>query len=82
MWKEEKKDRVQTSIVIVASCDGYSLDGFKIAMQRSVGLLDTTMREIGGSRGGMNSIPAQYLKEMFETSGRRAIEVNTGTGDD
>lgn len=77
-----KKDKVQTSIAIVASCDGYSLNEFKIAIQRCDGSRAITMREVASSRGGMTSIPAQYLREMFETSGQKVTEVNKEIGDE
>ena len=81
MSTAEKKDRVQTSIAIVASCDGYSLGEYKIAIQRSVGSQDTWMKEVAGSRGGTTFIPHRILKELFETSGQKVTEANTAIGD-
>ena len=81
MWMGEVKGKAQTSIAIVASCDGYSLGGYKIAIQRCVGSRDTWMKEVAGLRDGMTSIPAQFLKEMFETSGQKVTGVNTETGE-
>ena len=77
-----KKAKVQTSIAIVVSFDGYSPSDYKIAMARTVGSGDTQMREVAGSRGGTTCIPARYLKEMFETSGQRVIEVNMENGNE
>jgi len=77
-----KKVKAQTSIAIVASFDGYSPSDYKIAMVRTDGSGDTWMKEVAGSRGGMTCIPAQYLKEMFETSGQRVIEVTTENGNE
>ena len=82
MWLGDVKAKGQTSIAIVASCDGYSLGGYKIAIQRCVGSRDTWMKEVAGSRDGMTSIPAQFLKEMFETSGKKVTEVNMEIGDE
>ena len=81
MLTAEKKGRVQTSIAIVALCDGYSLNEFKIAIQRSDGLLDTVMKEVASLRVGTTYIPVQYLKEMFETSGQKVIEANMAIGE-
>ena len=82
MSKETKKDQVQTSIAIVALSDGYLLSDYKIAIQRTDGLGDTRMIEVAGSKDGTICIPAQYLKEMFETSGQKVIEVNKENGND
>ena len=82
MWLGDVKAKGQTSIAIVASCDGYSLGGYKIAIQRCVGSRDTWMKEVAGLRDGMTSIPAQFLKEMFETSGKKVTEVNMEIGDE
>lgn len=82
MWMGEVRAKGQTSIAIVASCDGYSLGEFKIAIQRSVGSRDTWMKEVAGSRGGTTFIPHRILKEMFETSGQKATEAHTETGDE
>ena len=82
MLMEAKKDKAKTSIAIVALCDGYSLNEFKIAIQRSVGSRVTTMKEVDITRDGMNCTPGRYLKEMFETSGQKVIEAHTATGDD
>ena len=81
MLTAAKRGKVETSIAIVASFDGYSLNGYKIAIQRFDGLRDTTMKEVGGSRAGTNCIPTQLLKEMFETSGQKVIEAHTEIGD-
>jgi hypothetical protein len=77
-----KKAKVQTSIAIVASFDGYSPSDYKIAMVRTVGSGDTQMTEVAGSKAGTICIPAQYLREMFETSGQKVIEVNTENGNE
>lgn len=76
------KGRVQTSIAIVALCDGYSLNEFKIAILRSDGSQGIRMKEVASSKGGMTSIPAQYLSEMFETSGQKVTEAKKGIGDE
>ena len=81
MLTAAKKDKAKTSIAIVALCDGYSLNEFKIAIQRSDGSLDTWMKEVASSRAGTTSIPARYLKEMFETSGQKVIEAHMEIGD-
>lgn len=82
MLKVEKKAKAQTSIAIVASFDGYSPSDFKIAMVRTDGSGDTRMTEVVGLRAGTTCIPAQYLREMFETSGQRVIEVTTENGNE
>ena len=82
MLTAAKKDKAKTSIAIVALCDGYSLNEFKIAIQRSDGSRDTWMKEVAGSRGGTTFIPHRILKEMFETSGQRVIGAYTEIGDD
>ena len=76
------KDKAQTSIAIVALCDGYLLNEFKIAIQRCDGSRATWMREVVGSKAGTNYIPARYLKEMFETSGQKVTEANMEIGDE
>ena len=81
MLMKQKKDRAQTSFAIVASCDGYLLNEYKIAIQRSDGSRDTWMKEVVSLRGGTTYIPARYLKEMFETSGQRVIEAHMEIGD-
>ena len=81
MWMGEVRAKGQTSIAIVASCDGFSLGEYKIAIQRSVGSQDTWMKEVAGSRGGTIFIPHRILKEMFETSGKRVTEANTAIGE-
>jgi hypothetical protein len=40
------------------------------------------MTEVAGSKAGTIYIPAQYLKEMFETSGQKVIEVNKENGNE
>jgi hypothetical protein len=82
MSKAGKKDKAQTSIAIVALSDGYLLNGFKIAIQRTDGSGATQMIEVAGSRVGTTCIPAQYLREMFETSGQKVIEVNKENGNE
>jgi hypothetical protein len=82
MSKETKRAKVQTSIVIVASFDGYSPSDFKIAIQRTDGSGATRMTEVAGSKAGTTCIPAQYLREMFETSGQKVIEVTTENGNE
>ena len=82
MSAEERRGKVETSIAIVVSFDGYSASGYKTAIQRSDGSRDTWMREVVLSKGGTTCIPVQYLKEMFETSGRRAIEATKEIGDE
>ena len=81
MYMGEVRGKGQTSIAIVASCDGYSLGEFKIAIQRSDGSRDTWMKGVAGSRGGMTFIPHRILKEMFETSGQKVIEAHMEIGD-
>lgn len=80
MWMGDARGKGKTSIAIVASCDGYSLGEFKIAIQRSVGSRDTWMREVASSKVGMTYIPARFLSEMFETSGQKVTEANTAIG--
>ena len=82
MLRETKKDKVQTSIAIVASFDGFSPSDFKIAIQRTDGSGAIRMTEVAGSKAGTIYIPAQYLKEMFETSGQKVIEVNKENGNE
>ena len=82
MWMGNARAKGQTSIAIVALCDGYSLNEFKIAIQRSDGSRDTWMKEVVSIKGGTTYIPARYLKEMFETSGQKVTEVNKEIGDE
>lgn len=82
MSTAEAKDKVQTSIVIVALFDGCSICDFKIAIQRTDGSGVTRMIAVAGSKAGMIYIPAQYLNEMFETSGQKVIEVNKENGNE
>jgi hypothetical protein len=82
MLRETKKDKVQTSIAIVALSDGFLLSDYKIVILRTDGSGDTRMIEVAGSKDGTICIPAQCLKEMFETSGQKVIEVTTENGNE
>jgi hypothetical protein len=82
MSTAEVREKVQTSIAIVASFDGCLICDLKIAIQRTDGSGVTRMIEVAGSKAGMIYIPAQYLREMFETSGQKVIEDNTENGNE
>ena len=82
MSQDAAKDKVTTSIAIVVSFDGYSPNDYKIAMLRTVGSGVTQVTAVVGSKGGTTCIPAQLLREMFETSGQKVIEDNKENGNE
>jgi len=70
------------SICTVVSFDGLSKNGYKIAMQHTVGSTVTLTELAAITRAGMNYIPSHVLSKMFETSGLKATEETKENGND
>ena len=76
------KEKEQTSIAIVVSLDGSSKSALKIVMAHTDGSEVTVTKWADGTRGGMNYIPNRVLRQMFETSGAKAIVATMESGND
>jgi hypothetical protein len=79
---QRKKVRGKMSIGIAVSFDGSSKRGFKIVTVRTSGSTATVTTWASTTRGGMNYIPSRVLKQMFENSGQRVIEVTQENGNE
>ena len=76
------RDKAQTSIVTVVSFDGSSSAGYKIAMRHTDGSRATLIELAAVSEVGMTFIPAQDLRKMFLSSGKKVTEVTMENGNE
>jgi hypothetical protein len=77
-----KKVKEQMSIGIAVSFVGSSKKDFKIVTVHTVGSTVTVTTWESTTRAGANYIPSRFLKQMFENSGLKAIEVTKENGND
>jgi hypothetical protein len=70
------------SICTVVSFDGLSKNGYKIAMQHTVGSTVTLTELAAITKVGMNYIPSHVLSKMFENSGIKVTEVTKENGNE
>lgn len=70
------------SICTVASFDGSSNVGYKIAMQHTSGSTVTLTELAAITKAGMNYIPSQNLNKMFEINGSKVTEVTKENGNE
>ena len=71
---------MKRSICTVVSFGGLSGEGYKIALQRTVGCKVTLTTLASITKAGMKCIPAQELSKMFATSGCLATEAKLVIG--
>jgi hypothetical protein len=77
-----KKVKEQMSIVTAVSFGRLSKCVSRIAIAHTVGSM-VTLTTLGRiTRGGMNFIPNQDLKQMLKTNGLKATEVTKENGND
>ena len=77
-----KKAKEMMSIAIAVSLDGSSKKEFRIVTVHTVGSTATLTTWGGDRRVGMNYIPNRVLRQMFENSGQRVIEVTKENGNE
>lgn len=77
-----KKAKEQMSIAIAVSFGGSSKKDYKIVTVLTTGSTATVTAWGNTKRDGTNYIPSRVLKQMFENSGQRAIEVAKENGNE
>lgn len=76
------KEKEKMNIGIAVSFDGSFKKDYKIVTVLTSGSTATVTTWASTTRGGMNYIPSRVLRQMFENSGQRVIEVTKENGND
>jgi hypothetical protein len=79
---KRKKVLEKMNIGIAVSFDGSYKKDFKIVTVLTSGSTATVTTWADTTRGGMNYIPSRVLRQMFESSGQRVIEVTKENGNE
>jgi hypothetical protein len=77
-----KKAKEKMSIGIAVSFGGSSKKDYKIVTVLTSGSTATVTTWGNTKRDGTNYIPSRYLKQMFENSGQKVIEVTQENGNE
>ena len=77
-----KKVKERMNIGIAVSFAGSYKKDFKIVTVLTSGSTATVTAWADTTRGGMNYIPSRVLRQMFENSGQRVIEVTKENGNE
>ena len=77
-----KKAKATMSIGIAVSFVGSLKKDFKIVTVHTAGSTATVTTWGNTKRDGTNYIPSRYLKQMFENSGQKVIEVTQENGNE